>query len=84
MTFIQKTKDFFADKYYWIKSYFETFLGTAIGVLVLALALVVLLLPFGVHIVTCFQTGAILLLLVGILFIPYGWLHGLGILFGWW
>jgi hypothetical protein len=30
MAFIQKTKDFFVDKYYWVKSYLETFLASVI------------------------------------------------------
>ena len=63
----------------WIKGLF----GSAIGI-----ALVVGgLLPLPVHIWWCIEradeTGsAIALLIVGLVFFPVGWLHGISVLFG--
>jgi len=53
-----------------------------------ALAIIALaLIPFGAHIVWCIQmadkTGsAIALLIVGVIFAPLGWIHGVSVLLG--
>lgn len=40
--------------------------------------------PFGAHIVNCMKAKAVGMLILGLVVAPYGWIHGLGVLFGWW
>lgn len=42
------------------------------------------LIPYGNHVITCFQDEKYILLIIGIVAFPFGWLHGLGAMFGWW
>ena len=40
--------------------------------------------PFFNHIYYCFTKHEYLLLLIGVIIAPIGWIHGLGNIFGWW
>ena len=40
--------------------------------------------PYLNHMVTCFQDEKYLLLIGGAIIFPIGWIHGLGVFFGWW
>lgn len=40
--------------------------------------------PWINHIVYCFHTEKYLLLIAGAIVVPVGWLHGVGLFFGWW
>jgi len=55
-----------------------------IAAIVVVMLIVVVLLCFGAHIVACMKAGAVFMLLLGIFFFPYGVIHGLGYMFGWW
>jgi hypothetical protein len=35
------------------------------------------------HVVACIKTGSMMLLVLGTVFPPYGWIHGFGSWFGW-
>jgi hypothetical protein len=45
---------------------------------------VALIVPFIVHIVVCVKANWAALLIVGLVFPPVGWVHGVGIIFGLW
>ena len=56
-----------------------------ISVIALWLAgIVVAIGPWIYHIVYCFKQQEYVLLLVGGIIPPIGWIHGLGAFFGWW
>ena len=48
------------------------------------IALMIFFIPWGNHIVYCFQEEKYLLLIAGAFVFPVGWFHGLGLFFGWW
>lgn len=45
---------------------------------------VTLVSPWFYHLYYCFTNKEYVLLLVGTLLVPIGWIHGLGAFFGWW
>lgn len=48
------------------------------------LLVLTMVVPWGYHIVYCFQHKEYVLLAVGAVIAPLGWLHGVGAFFGWW
>lgn len=73
--------------WYWVKAYVSVFTRNPTEVahlLGMLCGLLIIIVPFGAHVANCFTTGSILLLIVGLVFLPYGWIHGLGVVFGWW
>lgn len=48
------------------------------------LLLVGFFVPYLNHMVTCFQDEKYILLIGGAIIFPLGWVHGIGIFFGWW
>jgi hypothetical protein len=54
-------------------------LAVAIGLLA-----AVTIIPFIFHIVQCVQDDWASMLIIGLVFPPVGWVHGVGIMFGVW
>ena len=40
--------------------------------------------PFIVHIVVCVKTNWAAMLIIGLVIPPVGWVHGVGVIFGFW
>lgn len=79
------------DWYYYCKAYLSVFVLNGkealvnVGmILLMFVCLALVFVPFIAHILACMSTGSALMLLVGVLILPYGWAHGLGVLLGWW
>lgn len=60
-------------------------IGAVLAFFLMWLAIpVALIVPFIVHIVVCVKANWVAMLIVGLVFPPVGWVHGVGIIFGVW
>ncbi len=48
------------------------------------LAVFIGIIPFIAHIVACVKADWATMLILGLICFPVGWVHGVGVIFGWW
>lgn len=62
----------------------KSIIDTVSTVILFLVGLIVALGPYFNHLYVTFTDEKYILLLVGALIPPIGWIHGLGAFFGWW
>jgi hypothetical protein len=59
-------------------------MNTIVKIIMWIIGLFVVVGPWVYHLVYCFKQQEYILLLVGGIIPPIGWIHGLGAFLGWW